>query len=403
MSVTLWLLLIVPVVALVALGWYLSNLFLVPEPYSLMPEFTILEVGEGSVTLPLPAQRQFADTRLQGVYNLLYEGGYGRLGEVFRETSQSLTRVFTLSHGEPPKSGAPARLDYVIYRSDPLEAHGLPFEDLTLQGQVGKLKAWWLPNEGNTAVLMLHGKRRADRTETLRIMPTLVNLGYPVLALAYRNHDTSDPSPDGLFHFGASEWQDAMTALDFLRAQGIRRVVIYGFSMGGAVTLETAERLRGESASAAQTELVAVILDAPLLDPKTVFRHNASALGLPNALINPLTDLAMWVATKRSGVDWKTLNQQDTIHQVTVPVLLIHGSQDSTVPVALSDALVERTGGSLTYHRVEGAEHIEAWNQDPEAYEGWVQEFLACYAPLVTVPAQRPAPLLADAALPARR
>ncbi len=90
----------------------------------------------------------------------------------------------------------------------------------------------------------------------------------------------------------------------------------------------------------------------------------------------------MWVATKRIGVDWRTLDQRETIHQVTVPVLLIHGSADSTVPVTLSDALAERAGGPLVYKRVEGAEHIEAWNRDPEAYEGWVRGFLTRYAPL---------------------
>ncbi len=178
MSFTLWILLGVSVAALLGLGWYVSSIILVPKPYSLMPEFKIIDVGEDgvkdSVTLPLPASaRQFADTRRRGVYNLLYETGYGCLGEVIEETPRSLTRTFSLSYGEPPQRGAPARLDYVIYRSDP-GAHGLTFEDLTLQGRVGRLKAWWLPNEGDTtvdtavdtAVLMLHGRRRADRTRT---------------------------------------------------------------------------------------------------------------------------------------------------------------------------------------------------------------------------------------------
>jgi pimeloyl-ACP methyl ester carboxylesterase len=375
-------LIIILLLAAVGIGWYFSNTILTPRPYSLMPEFTILEVSEDAVTLPLPSpSSQFADTRKQGVYGLLWDTGSGRLGDVIEEGADYVTRPFELLEGQMPEPGAPARLNYDVYRSNPLSAHGLAFEEVTLEGEVGELKAWWLEG-GDVAVLMLHGRRRSDRSETLRIMPTLVEQGYSVLALAYRNHDESDPSPDGFYHYGATEWQDAVTALQFLREQGIEQVVLYGFSYGGLVALETAEAL--STSETVDIDLLAVILDSPLVDPRTVVSKGARDMGLP--LADTISAWALWVAGQRANIDWSELDQRQSVEQLTVPILLIHGTDDATVPVSLAEELTERARAPLQFEQVPGAAHAEAWNRGPEAYETWVRDFLQQYAPLPSPP-----------------
>lgn len=371
-------LIIALVAATAGIGWYFSNTILTPRPYSLMPELNVLEVSEGAVTLPLPtSSSQFADTRKQGVYGLLWDTGSGRLGEVIEEGTDRLTRRLELLEGELPEPGAPARLDYHVYRSNPLSAHGLAFEEVTLEGEVGKLKAWWLEG-GDVAVLMLHGRRRSDRSETLRIMPTLVEQGYSVLSLAYRNHDESDPSPDGFYHYGATEWQDAVTALAFLKEQGIEQVVLYGFSYGGLIALETAEALT--TSAVVDIDLLAVILDSPLIDPRTVVTKGARDMGLP--LADAIASWALWLAGQRANIDWSELDQRRSIEQLMVPILLIHGTEDATVPVSLADELAERVRAPLQFEQVPGAAHAEAWNRGPEAYQAWVKDFLQQYAPL---------------------
>ncbi|MEM6430844.1 MAG: alpha/beta hydrolase, partial [Deinococcota bacterium] len=261
--------------------------------------------------------------------------------------------------------------------------HGLAFAEVQLEADIGPLHAWWLTDdadlsgEDDVAVLMLHGRRRSSRLETLRILPTLRDMGYPVLSLAYRNHDQSPMSPDGFFHYGASEWQDALTGLEFLQEQGAERIVIYAYSMGGAVTLETIERLSELGEIERADALTAIILDSLLSDPRTVFETAAVRSNIFAA--KPLTRLTMWLSGVRSGVDWQSLDQRTTIDQVELPVLLIHGTADSTVPVSLSDVLAA-ANDNITYQRVEGAEHGEAWNQNPERYEAWVRDFLSEHA-----------------------
>ena len=377
-QIVLWLILLLFIAAGLAIGWFFSDSILKPQPYGLMPEFEILEVAEGKVVLPAPkSSAQFADTRRSGTYGLLWEGGYGLLGEAAADDGERVTRALALISGPIPSAGDAARMDNFIYWRNPKEDHGLEYEALTLQGQEGALQAWWLPQAKDTAVLMLHGRRRGAIQETLRILPTLHRMGYSILSLSYRNHSESDPSADGFFHYGDSEWEDAVTGLEYLQAQGIKRVVLYGFSMGSSVALETLERM-----PAGLPEPVALIIDSPLLDPRTVFRQGARKMGLP--LANIITDWALLVARFRAGIDWQTLDQRRTAAQIAIPVLLIAGAADSTVPIALVDEFAAQVS-DIEYRRLNGVEHVEAWNGTPEAYEGWVRNFLLAKEPLTEV------------------
>jgi alpha-beta hydrolase superfamily lysophospholipase len=380
LKVFLWALLALVALALVAavaVGWVMSNRFLVPKPYSLMAEFEIAAVdddnpGNGGVIVTLPVAEeptQFSDVAKEGIYNLLWQGGHGRLGGVLNNDGRQVVRRVVDIVGEPPRAGDPARLDVTVFRRDPLSDHGIEFEELELDGPSGKLRAWWMDDGGKRAVLALHGRRRADLTETLRIMPTLRRSGWAVLALAYRNHDRSDPGPDGLFHYGHSEVEDALAGVAELERRGVEEVVLYGFSMGGAVALEALKRWPAEG-----PRLQGVILDSPLLDPRTVIAKGARDSGLPRAEL--LTDLALWVARLRTGVDWSNLDQRRAAAAIDVPLLLIAGTADHTIPIALVDEFAALVEAPIEYLRLEGVDHVEGWNRDRPRYEQAVERFL---------------------------
>lgn len=376
--VLLAVLLLLVLAGLAAAGWVFSTRYLVPAPYALLPEFELLEVdagvaeaGEGVVVLPPPSASQFGDTAKEGFYNLLWDGGYGRLGPVLERDAGRVVRHLELVEGRAPLAGERARLDAAVFRRDPLQDHGIAFEELSLAGPAGRLAAWWVPPAGgDAAVLMLHGRRRADRTETLRIMPTLVDAGLGVMALAYRNHDASDPAPDGFYHYGASEYEDALAGLAELRARGVRGVVLYGFSMGGAVALEAVKRWPADG-----PELLGVILDSPLVDMRSTIRRGAEKEDLP--LVGTLTAVALQVGSWRAGVDWGRLDQREFAPELRVPVLLMAGTADDTTPIGPTDEFAARVSAPLTYWRAEGVEHVELWNQAPGEYESRVRAFLA--------------------------
>lgn len=381
--------------AVVAMGWVLSSRMLVPAPYALMPEFQVIEVKETpagapwppqslpeplaaaaaaapSVTVVLPRPRtdaQHADTLAEGVHALLWQGGHGLLGEVLKQIGDEVEREVRLLSGRAPVAGEQARVDNFVYRQDPGQL-GLRFEELVLAGPVGDLRAWFVPQEGGTAVLLLHGRRRGELTELLRPLGAFNQLGLPALALAYRNHDASAASPDGLFHYGASEWQDALVGALELKRRGYDRVLLYGASMGGAVALEALKRWPAEA-----PEVVGLVLDSPLVDPYPVIELGAKKAGLP--LPGLLTRIGMKVASWRTGVDFRSLRQQDSASDISVPLLLIGGQADTTVPVAAIDRFAAAVVAPLTYVRLEGVEHVDAWNHDPALYVQWLRDFLA--------------------------
>lgn len=364
--------------AVLAAGWALSDRFLVPRPYGLMPEFEIVGFegdgrGEGTVRLPPPDRgRPFADTAREGTLGLLWSGGHGRLGPVSRgEPGGGVVRPLRVVSGEPPRAGEAARLDVFVFRRDPLRDHGLPYEDVTVRSDVGELAAWWLDGRSDTAVLMLHGRRRGERAETLRALP-VAREGRSVLVLAYRNHEGSPPSPDGLFHYGRTEVADALAGLAYLAGRGVRRVVLVGFSMGGQIAIRACVRVA--AGGAASPRIVGLVLDAPLIDPAATITAAVVGAGVP--LARAVAGLGLGVASLRTGVRWRELDARRVDPALLPPVLLFTGAADATVPVEVVDAFARRLGPGVEYHRLDGVGHVEAWNYDPAAYEEALRAFL---------------------------
>lgn len=63
-----------------------------------------------------------------------------------------------------------------------------------------------------------------------------------------------------------------------------------------------------------------------------------------------------------------------------VPVLLVHGDRDTTVPVLLSDRLAEQyedQGADLEYERVTGADHISVLTEGEPRVRAWVDRVFA--------------------------
>jgi uncharacterized protein len=373
-----------------ALGAYrvadrIASRLLVPEPYGLQPEFRVIGyaadagAGSGHVVLPLPAEArpaQFARAAAEGRYGLLWDDGgsigHGLLGPCVGRDATSVTRPLRVVRGAAPRAGTPARLDATVFRRDPQRDHGLPFEELTIDGPTGRLVAWWIERPSDGAVVMVHGRRRGDRTEALRALPAVAEGGHSVLITSSRNHDFSDPSPDGLYHYGASEADDLLAAMTWLRGRGVERVVLVTYSMGAAVALLARERW-----SEAAPALLAVSMDAPLLDPNAVVLQGVRRSGWPELAAWPAARLGLSLAARRSGVDFRGLDLLRLAPALNLPVLVHMTAADGTIPVDLVDAFVARAPTRwLEYRRLERGDHVEAWNVDSEGYESALRGFV---------------------------
>jgi pimeloyl-ACP methyl ester carboxylesterase len=364
-----WLVAVVVVLALVAAGgiaWYFSGVALAVDHSPYYPQ-VVQRVGGGSVQL---SRDQWSG--VAGRYGLAWAGGYGTVGPVTSTTASSVVRPYTPVRGTPP-IGTDVWVDPFAFEGDPASALGLDFEQVSVRSDVGDLPTWYVPGapDAQTWVVFVHG-RGGTRAESLRYLRTWHELGLPVVVPMYRNDIDAPASPDGRYHLGETEWRDAAAATRWALTRGARDVVLAGWSMGGAIALQVADR-----AAAVASSVRGLVLDSPVLDWREVFASQGADRGLPR----PLSALAVRVLEQRVDLDADRYDWPARASDLRVPVLLFHGDADSFVPAGPSRALARARPDLVTFVDVPGAEHTRAWNVDPARYEramtGWLTELLA--------------------------
>lgn len=357
-------------------GWYFATeirrgAFDVEPEAEVDYDLRLLAADEEAVTLEVPADPP-ADLLAPGTWGLQWEGGYGRVGGILEADDERVVRAFAVLSGRPPEAGAPAHLDPFAYFGDPHTALGLPFEEVRYQSDIGEFPAWLVAAGGDTWAILAHGKG-ASRMETLRILPTLAAHEVTALAITYRNDPGTPLDPSGRYGHGSTEWRDLEGAVRYAQEHGARRLLLIGYSMGGAVVIS----FLYESPLAA--EVSGVILDSPELDLGGAIDVRAGDERLPVVGLRVpmvITAAAKLLAELRFGIDFDDFDHLRRADLLATPVLLFQGSADDSLPPALADALAAARPDLVTYRPVEGAGHVRAWNNDPAAYESAVGDFV---------------------------
>ena len=375
-------------------GWHFSSVLLRPDSAVFFPD-ELLTVREGLASFvrsPFTAQPGRWAVRWADASGAVQRGvvgppltdgrapdGRARVGPVRRMWLE----------GPVPPDAALVIFDCGLHDPDP-SVHGLAFTEVAVHTPLGDCPAWFVPAvpagpvvpavpvvtaqgdaDGNnsTWIVAVHG-RGADRRECLRVLPLLHRLGFPVLAITYRNDVEAPRSPDGHYHLGDTEWEDLDAAVEYAHAAGARRVVLYGWSMGAAIIGAYLDRAKRAN------EIVAgVVWDCPLLDWRATLRQQAALRRLPPGL----TVLASAVTRRRIGIDFKRFDLPRRPPAVRPPTLVFHGAADTAVPAGPARALAvsaPEAGWPLRYVEVPDAEHTATWNADPIAYERALTEFL---------------------------
>lgn len=163
------------------------------------------------------------------------------------------------------------------------------------------LHSWyWQPADKKPVILLFHGN--SGNIESRAFKAQILNdAGYGVLLAEYRGFggNNGDITQDGLY-------EDAHAHLGWLNSHGIetQNVILYGESLGTGVATYLA----------AQENVKAVILEAPYTSIMDV-----AAERYPYAPVRPL------LKDKFMSID--------NIVNTQAPVLIVHGTQDTTVPL----------------------------------------------------------------------
>ena len=182
------------------------------------------------------------------------------------------------------------------------------------------------------------------------------------------------------------EVEDVAGALAWLGERGVTRVALFGTSMGGITAIASVGVLGDGSLAAADADLdtpagvepaprpriVAVVADsvAPELAVAVASRIKAPFPRL-------VADRLFAAAARELGADPRETEPIRMIGLVEpVPLLLIHGEADRTVPIADGRRLAAASGPSADHRTVPGADHSGGHHARPDEYETRVTDAL---------------------------
>ncbi|MEY9845066.1 alpha/beta hydrolase family protein [Streptacidiphilus sp. MAP5-3] len=291
--------------------------------------------------------------------------GHVVIGPVLSTTAQTVIRQVLPGGSVLPEEGETVVLTPWVLRGDPKQALGMDFSDTHVSGELGPMPAWYLPGLRDPWVIAIHGDG-ADRGQVLPLLPVFEHFKMPVLAISYRNDPGAPASPDGMGHFGETEWRDVEAAIRLAVDSGASRVLLYGWGIGATMALQAAER------SAWRDIVRGLVLDSPVLDWREAARRRATRRGVPQ----PLAELGMRAAEGRSGVDTAAFDRLAEGDGLTAPALLLHSPDDTVAPIAPVRRLAERRDDLVLYREFPGTEHEALWNADPHGYEDLLRRFL---------------------------
>lgn len=234
-----------------------------------------------------------------------------------------------------------------------------------------KLHALYLPQEGESHkyAVICHGYGSIPQYGG-RFAAWFYDQGYHVLAPAARAHELSEGRYVGM---GWPERRDIAAWADTLAQQDPEaEIVLFGVSMGGATVMMTA----GEAGLSPNVKCV--IEDCGYTSVWDEFAGQLQEMfGLPTF---PVLDAASLVTQIRAGYSFKEASAVEQLKKTSLPMLFIHGEDDTFVPYAMLDVAYEACASpDKEKLSVPGAGHGEASWQDPELYWSTVEAFLDKY------------------------
>jgi pimeloyl-ACP methyl ester carboxylesterase len=316
-------------------------------------------------------------TAAPGIFSLWFETGeWVRVSdEVIDRGPGQIARVVTHAASDRlPSLGASFSWSGIYFDSP--AAAGLSVREVFVTTPAGPAPAWLADGEHRAATWAIHvhgmgGRRRG----TLRGVQVTAELGWTSLVVSFRNDGEGPSVEKGRSTLGYSEADDVEAAVDYAVKQGAERIVLFGWSLGAAIALRVADRMRSAGV------ITALVLDSPVLSWIEVIEANcvrsglpavAGRLSLPWLTLDPLARIAgLPGAVSLREMDWI-----ERARELTVPTLILHGDRDDSVPPAVSQALRDRRPGFVELVAFE-AGHSLAWNSDPERWRSSVSAWLS--------------------------
>lgn len=243
-----------------------------------------------------------------------------------------------------------------------------PHEDVYIQSEDGlKLHGNYFPGDGGKKIVIcFHGYTSNGISGYIGLSNYYLPRGYQMLMVDQRAHGGSEGTYIG---FGCLDRKDALRWISFAEEKvgGDGEILLHGTSMGGATVLMTSG-LRLPAA------VKAIISDCAFTSAWEVFAHVLhSQYHLP---AQPILKIADWQVRRRAGYGLKECNSAEEVKKAKIPILLIHGDEDTFVPCWMCEKIYRACASDKVKLIVHGAGHCESHYKGTEQFETKLTEFL---------------------------
>ena len=243
------------------------------------------------------------------------------------------------------------------------DVHQIAFDGL-------KLHATYFPSidknvEKKKVAICFHGYTSQGMSDYIGLSDYYLKRGYAMLLPDARAHGQSEGEYIG---FGCLDRKDVLVWIDWViqELDGDVEIVLHGTSMGGATVLMA-------SGLELPAQVKGIISDCGFTSPKEVFTHVLNSMyHLPAFPVIPGADL---VNKKLAGYGMDECNAKREVAKAKVPILFIHGSNDTFVPCKMCDEIYDCCASPKKKLIIDGAAHAESYYKDMEKYEQAMTDF----------------------------
>ncbi len=215
------------------------------------------------------------------------------------------------------------------------------------------------------AVICFHGYTSKGMSDYIGLSDYYLKRGYAMLLPDARAHGESEGEYIG---FGCLDRKDALVWIHWLIQEVGEdvEIVLHGTSMGGATVLMT-------SGLELPAQVKGIVSDCGFTSPKEVFTHVLNSMYHLPAF--PVIQGADIMNKKLAGYGMDECNAKREVAHAKVPILFIHGSNDTFVPTHMCNEIYDCCASPKKKLIVEGAAHAESYYKDTEKYEQALNEF----------------------------
>jgi len=281
---------------------------------------------------------------------------------MFNPTPKSA--AYTLNYALENRTFDPALLDLPWEHTTVPAAHRNA--DLTVSALPGS------PGAVAGTLILVHGFTWT-RFGMLKYAAPFIGKGWNLVGFDLGGHGDSPAGSVAAPSFGYHEKHDlaAVAAWTRSRFPGPGPLVLLGESMGAATVLQYAPQ---------DPALAAVIADSPFSSAGAELDARLAAARIPRFLAVPIRALVSALLRRLRGYDLADASPEDAILRTRVPILFIHGAEDTYVPTGMSTSMAASRraagAGPTELLIVPGARHVQSVLIDPDAWFAAVFSFL---------------------------